>query len=81
MLDYSNADHESLTWDGAAQMVVDGTAAMTMVGDFAKGFFLTRGWRSGVELAKFPSRAPPGPSCSSSTRSVCPRALPTVRRR
>jgi glucose/mannose transport system substrate-binding protein len=54
MLDYSNADHESLTWDGAAQMVVDGTAAMTIVGDFAKGFFLSRGWHSGVELGEVP---------------------------
>jgi ABC-type glycerol-3-phosphate transport system substrate-binding protein len=38
MLDYSNTDHDSLTWDAAAQMVVDGKAAMTMVGDFAKAF-------------------------------------------
>ena len=54
MLDYSNADHESLTWDGAAQMVVEGKAAMTMVGDFGKGFFLSKGWRSGVELGEVP---------------------------
>ena len=54
MLDYSNADRESLTWDGAAQMVVDGKAAMTMVGDFGKGFFLSKGWRAGVELGEVP---------------------------
>jgi glucose/mannose transport system substrate-binding protein len=54
MLDYSNTDHDSLTWDAAAQMVVDGKAAMTIVGDFAKGFFLSKGWHSGVELGEVP---------------------------
>jgi glucose/mannose transport system substrate-binding protein len=54
MLDYSNSDRDSLTWDGAAQMVFDGKAAMTIVGDFGRGFFLSRGWRSGVELGEIP---------------------------
>jgi glucose/mannose transport system substrate-binding protein len=54
MLDYSNTDHDSLTWDAAAQMVVDGKAAMTVVGDFAKGFFLRKGWHAGVELGEIP---------------------------
>jgi glucose/mannose transport system substrate-binding protein len=54
MLDYGNTDHDALTWDGAAQMVFDGKAAMTIVGDFAKGFFVSRGWRSGVELGEVP---------------------------
>ena len=54
MLEYSNADHDSMTWDGAAQMVFEGKAAMTIVGDFGKGFFLRKGWRSGVELGEVP---------------------------
>jgi glucose/mannose transport system substrate-binding protein len=54
MLEYSNADRGSLTWDGAAQMVVDGKAAMTIVGDFGKSFFLSKGWRTGVELGEVP---------------------------
>ena len=54
MLDYSNTDHAALNWDGAAQMVIDGKAAMTIVGDFAKGFFVSRGWHSGVELCEIP---------------------------
>jgi glucose/mannose transport system substrate-binding protein len=54
MIDYANTDHDSLTWDGAAQMVVDGKAAMTIIGDFAKGFFVSRGWRPGVELGEIP---------------------------
>jgi glucose/mannose transport system substrate-binding protein len=54
MLDYSNDDRDSLTWDGAAQLLVDGKAAMTIVGDFGKGFFLSKGWRAGVELGVVP---------------------------
>jgi glucose/mannose transport system substrate-binding protein len=54
MLEYSNADRASLTWDGAAQMVVDGKAAMTIVGDFGRGFFFSKGWRTGVELGQVP---------------------------
>jgi glucose/mannose transport system substrate-binding protein len=54
MLEYSNADRGSLTWDGAAQMVVDGKAAMTIVGDFGRAFFLSKGWRTGVELGQVP---------------------------
>jgi glucose/mannose transport system substrate-binding protein len=54
MLDYSNDDRDSLTWDGAAQLVVDGKAAMTIVGDFGKGFFLAKGWRAGIELGQVP---------------------------
>jgi glucose/mannose transport system substrate-binding protein len=55
MLEYSNADRDSLTWDGAAQMLVDGKAAMTLVGDFGKGFFVRKGWRPGVEFGEVPS--------------------------
>jgi glucose/mannose transport system substrate-binding protein len=52
MLEYSNADRDALTWDGAAQLLVDGKAAMTIVGDFVKGFFLNKGWRAGDELGQ-----------------------------
>ena len=54
MLEYSNADRDSLLWNEAAQKVFDGTAAMIIVGDFGRGFFLSRGWRSGVELGEVP---------------------------
>ncbi len=39
MLNFVNEDHAALTWDGAAQLVVDGEAAMTIMGDWAAGFF------------------------------------------
>jgi glucose/mannose transport system substrate-binding protein len=54
MLDYSNADRDSLLWGDAAQRVFDGTAAMMIVGDFGRGFFLSKGWRVGVELGEVP---------------------------
>jgi glucose/mannose transport system substrate-binding protein len=54
MLDYSNADRDSLLWNDAAQRVYDGTAAMMIVGDFGRGFFLTKGWQVGTELGEIP---------------------------
>ena len=39
MLDYVNEDHAALSWDQAAQMVADGDAAMTVMGDWANGYF------------------------------------------
>ncbi len=39
MLDYVNEDHAALTWDQAAQLVADGDAAMTIMGDWANGYF------------------------------------------
>ncbi|WP_085522276.1 ABC transporter substrate-binding protein [Tuberibacillus sp. Marseille-P3662] len=42
MLGYVNKGHSSLAWQDAAQMVVDGKAAMTVMGDWAKGFFTSK---------------------------------------
>lgn len=36
-LGYVNDDHPALTWDGAMQMVMDGTAGFTSMGDWAYG--------------------------------------------
>jgi glucose/mannose transport system substrate-binding protein len=44
VLDYVNADHSTLSWDQAAGLVVAGTAAMTVMGDWAKGYFTANGW-------------------------------------
>lgn len=49
MLSYVNSDHTSLSWDQANQLVIDGDAAMTIMGDWvdadnkAKGF-ADSGW-------------------------------------
>ncbi len=38
-LDYTNSDASTLSWDQAAQLVADGDAAFTIMGDWADGFF------------------------------------------
>lgn len=43
MLEHKNDDYSSLTWDAAADLVIEGRAAMTSMGDWAWGFFVGRG--------------------------------------
>jgi glucose/mannose transport system substrate-binding protein len=38
-LAYTNSDASTLSWDQAAQLVADGDAAFTIMGDWAEGFF------------------------------------------
>ncbi len=39
VLTYVNADAASLSWQDAAQLVVEGKAAFTVMGDWAEGYF------------------------------------------
>ncbi|HET7686554.1 MAG TPA: ABC transporter substrate-binding protein [Candidatus Limnocylindria bacterium] len=39
VLAYTNDDSSTLSWDQAAQLVVDGDAAFTIMGDWAEGYF------------------------------------------
>lgn len=39
VLSYTNTDASTLSWDQAAQLVADGDAAFTIMGDWAEGFF------------------------------------------
>jgi glucose/mannose transport system substrate-binding protein len=55
MLGYASPDHATLDWGAAAQMVIDGKAAMTIIGDFAKGYFLSQGWKAGIDLGEAPT--------------------------
>jgi glucose/mannose transport system substrate-binding protein len=41
-LDYVNEDHPALTWDGAMDLVLEGRAAMTSMGDWAWGNVVLR---------------------------------------
>lgn len=43
VLEFANSDASTLEWDQAAQLVVDGTAAFTIMGDWAEGFFKAQG--------------------------------------
>ncbi|MFC0559152.1 ABC transporter substrate-binding protein [Halalkalibacter alkalisediminis] len=40
MLNYVNEDHSSRNWQDAAQLVANGEAAMNVMGDWAKGYFV-----------------------------------------
>jgi glucose/mannose transport system substrate-binding protein len=42
MLEYSNADRSSLGWADAMQLVLDGKAGMTIMGDWAHGYALSK---------------------------------------
>jgi glucose/mannose transport system substrate-binding protein len=42
-LSYTNSDSSTLSWDQAAQLVIDGDAAFTIMGDWADGYFLAQG--------------------------------------
>lgn len=44
LLSYVNEDHSSLEWQDATQMVIDGKAAMNIMGDWAVGYFINKGW-------------------------------------
>ncbi len=39
---YVNSDHSSLTWDQANQLVIDGKAGMTIMGDWANGDYVAK---------------------------------------
>jgi glucose/mannose transport system substrate-binding protein len=55
MMDYVNEDHAALSWDQAAQLVADGDAAMTIMGDWAEGYFTSIGMTPDVEFGYVPS--------------------------
>jgi glucose/mannose transport system substrate-binding protein len=42
-LSYTNPDASTLSWDQAAQLVIDGDAAFTIMGDWAAGYFTAQG--------------------------------------
>jgi glucose/mannose transport system substrate-binding protein len=43
MLGYANNDRSALGWSDAAQLVLDGKAGMTIMGDWAEGYFKSKG--------------------------------------
>ncbi len=53
ILDYANADAHKLGWDGAVELLCTGRAAMTIMGDWAKGYLTSRGFP--FEFGELPS--------------------------
>jgi glucose/mannose transport system substrate-binding protein len=50
MLGYVNDNHASLAWQDASQLVADGSAAMNVMGDWAKGYFTSKGLKYGQDF-------------------------------
>ncbi|MEV6304637.1 ABC transporter substrate-binding protein [Actinoplanes sp. NPDC051861] len=42
MISYANSDHSAMSFDGAAQLIVDGKAAMFIHGDWTDGYFTSK---------------------------------------
>jgi len=61
VLTYVNDDHATLTWDQAAGLVLKGTAAMNIMGDWEKGYYTSNSWQPGVDFGWAPA---PGTSGS-----------------
>jgi glucose/mannose transport system substrate-binding protein len=55
VLSYVNSDHAALSWDAAAQYVIDGKCAMTIMGDWAEGYFKSKGLSPDAEFGYVPS--------------------------
>lgn len=55
MLNYINEGHSSLAWQDAAQLVADGKAAMTVMGDWAKGYFTSKNLKPKEDFGWFVS--------------------------
>jgi glucose/mannose transport system substrate-binding protein len=55
MMGYVNEDHAALSWDQAAQLVADGDAAMTIMGDWAEGYFKSINLKPDVDFGWAPS--------------------------
>src|SRR5262249_49769903 len=52
LLDLCNADALALTWDEAVDRVHGGEAAMTIMGDWAKGYLTRKGWRPDLDFGQ-----------------------------
>ncbi len=50
LMRYVNTDHAALSWDAAVQYVIDGKCAMTIMGDWAEGYFKAKGLTPGRDF-------------------------------
>lgn len=55
VLAYENEDWSTLEWDAAAQLVVDGDAAFTIMGDWAEGYFKSKDMAVGTDFGWAPA--------------------------
>jgi glucose/mannose transport system substrate-binding protein len=76
LLRYVNADHAAMSWDGAVQYVIDGKCAMTVMGDWAEGYFKAKGLRPNREFGWVPSPGTAGSFIALSDSFGLPRGAP-----
>ena len=76
LLRYVNTDHAALSWDGAVQYVIDGKCAMTVMGDWAEGYFKARGLTPNKEFGWVPSPGTAGSFIALSDSFGLPRGAP-----
>jgi glucose/mannose transport system substrate-binding protein len=76
LLEHVGEDHAELTWDEAARQVSDGSAAMTVMGDWAEGYFKSAGRVLGVEIVWAPSPGTAGSFLMLSDSFALPEGAP-----
>jgi glucose/mannose transport system substrate-binding protein len=54
VLSLANADAASLRWEQAVDRVRTGAAAMTITGDWAKGYLVNKGFEPGIDFGEVP---------------------------
>ncbi len=55
ILTVANPDHAAFEWDQAAQMLIDGKAALNVMGDWAAGYFTSKKWKPTVDYGFVPA--------------------------
>src|SRR5262245_23226761 len=55
LLGYANSDRASIGWADAMQQILDGKAAMTIMGDWSHGFAISKGKKVNVDYGWAPS--------------------------
>ncbi len=53
-LNYTNANHATLTWDGATALIISNESAFNIMGDWANGEFLKAGATYNTDYGTFP---------------------------
>lgn len=76
LLPLVDPEHAALTWDEAAQRVADGRAAMTIMGDWAAGYFTSQRLDLGLDIGWLPAPGTRGAFQMLSDTFSLPRSAP-----
>jgi len=76
LLHYVNTDHATQSWDAAAQYVIDGKCAMTVMGDWVEGYFKAKGLTPNGEFGWVPFPGTKGSFMMLSDSFGLPRGAP-----